>query len=119
MLKRLAVIGSRDFNDKGRVFKLLDKNYHKIKMIVSGGARGADTLAKDWAQERGFPCLICFARWRSLSGEYDNGAGFRRNRQIIENCDTVLAFWKNKSKGTANSIKIAQQLGKKVHIIEI
>ena len=57
---KIAVIGSRDFNDKERLFSILDKNYYKIEMIISGGAKGADELGRLYAQERGFPCMIYY-----------------------------------------------------------
>lgn len=114
--KRVAVIGSRDFKDKKRLFEILDKNFNKIEMIVSGGAHGADELGRAYAQERGLPCLIYYPRWHSLDGEFDRGAGFRRNHLIIRNCDIVLAFWDGASKGTANSLEIAKILGKKFQV---
>lgn len=114
--KRVAIIGGRAFRDKKRLFEILDKNFHKIEMIVSGGAKGADELGRQYAQERGLPCLIYYPRWHSLDGEFDRGAGFKRNHSIIRNCDIVLAFWDGASKGTANSLDIAKALDKKVQV---
>lgn len=117
---RLAVIGSREFSNKERLFKILDTNKHQIKLIVSGGARGADTLATEWATERGIPYLVFPALWRDPeTGLQDKGAGFRRNWDIIRQADKVLAFWDMKSKGTANSLDIAKLLNKPVKIIDI
>jgi predicted Rossmann fold nucleotide-binding protein DprA/Smf involved in DNA uptake len=116
--KRVAVIGSRTFQDKDRLYKILDKNKNKIKMIVSGGAAGADSLANEWAKERGFPCLIFYPKWKTEDGQHDRGAGFRRNFNIIQTADVVLAFWDKVSRGTKNSIEIAEKLGKPVKVIE-
>lgn len=112
----LAVIGSRDFKDKDFLFKKLDKNKQRIALVVSGGANGADTFAKEWAESRGKPLLTFYANWKNDDGTTDRGAGFRRNRWIIENADYVLAMWDECSPGTGNSIKIAKQLNKKVQI---
>lgn len=112
----IAVIGSRTFTDKKRLFDILDKNFEKIGVIVSGGAKGADELGRVYAQERGFPCLIYYPRWRSVTGGFDKGAGFKRNHLIIKNCDIVLAFWDGVSKGTQNSLDLARQLNKKIKI---
>jgi hypothetical protein len=111
---KLAVVGSRTFDDKERLFKLLDKNRDRIEMIVSGGARGADDMAREWAEERGFPCLIFYARWNDESGEFDRGAGFKRNWSICRAADEVLAFWDGKSRGTAHNFEICETLGKKI-----
>lgn len=114
--KKVAVIGSRTFKDKKRLFDILDKNLEKIEMIISGGANGADSLGLLYAKERGVPCLIYYPRWYSLDGEYDRGAGFKRNFLIIRSCDVVLAFWDGESKGTSHSLDLARQLDKKIKI---
>jgi predicted Rossmann fold nucleotide-binding protein DprA/Smf involved in DNA uptake len=116
--KKVAVIGSRNFSDKERLFKILDNNKDRIKVIVSGGAQGADSLAQEWAKERGFPCLIFYPRWKDENGKHDRGAGFRRNRLIINYSDVVLAFWDEQSRGTKNSIDIATQLNKPVKVFK-
>ena len=116
--KRVAVIGSRDYDDKGRLYEVLTKNKDKIKIIVSGGARGADTLATDWAKDFGFPYLVFPALWHDpITGEYDRGAGFRRNRYIIDHSDIIFAFWDGKSPGTASSVQIANDSNKRVIVI--
>lgn len=120
---KLAVIGSREFQDKERLFNILDKidNKHSIKMIVSGGASGADSLAHEWAKENGKPTLIFYPNWhpKGPGGQkmpYDKGAGFKRNANIIDFADNVLAFWDGESKGTQNSIELAKKKEKPIHI---
>jgi Domain of unknown function (DUF4326)/YspA, cpYpsA-related SLOG family len=119
--KNLAVIGSRNFNDKDWVFRILDKNREKIKCIVSGGCKNsADEISHDWAKKTGVPILIYYAAWHDTEdGIVDKSAGFKRNYYIINESDGVLAFWDMKSRGTANSLEIAKQLGKPVKIIDI
>ena len=51
------------------------------------------------------------------TGAFDRGAGFRRNRYIVEASDVVMAFWDGKSRGTENSMDIARELGKPLKII--
>jgi nucleoside 2-deoxyribosyltransferase len=117
--RKVAVIGSREFNDRKLLYDTLTRNYDRIKLVISGGARGADTLAVNWASDYGVPYLVFPALWHNpFTGEHDKGAGFRRNRQIIEQCDIVLAFWDKLSRGTAHSIGIAKELGKPVKIVE-
>lgn len=116
--KRLAVVGSRDFADKQRLYEVLTKNLPNIKMIVSGGARGADTLAVQWAADYGVPYLVFPALWRDPQTlQHDRGAGFRRNRYIVTYSDVVMAFWDGKSSGTASTIEMAKEVGKPVKII--
>ena len=117
--KRVAVIGSRDFTDKKRLYDVLTKNYDRIKLIISGGARGADTLAVQWATDYGIPYLVFPALWHNpFTGEADKGAGFRRNVKIIEQADVIMAFWDGKSKGTAHSLEYAGLKNKPIKIFK-
>lgn len=107
---KIAVIGSRTFDDK----KLLDVilSGYEIDLIISGGARGADSLAQEYAKERNIPAKIFLPDW-----SIGRHAGFLRNTQIVEAADCVIAFWDGKSKGTLDSINKAKKLGKDCAII--
>jgi len=116
--KRVAVVGSRTFNDKHKLYEVLTKNFDRIKLVVSGGAKGADTIATEWATDFGIPYLVFPALWRDpFTGVYSKGAGFKRNRQIVDQADVVIAFWDGESAGTANTIEMAKQCKKDVRII--
>ncbi len=118
---KVAVIGSRDYLNKDRVFKVLDANKHQISLIVSGGCpASADEWAHEWCKKIGIPILIFYPVWHDPeTGLFDKGAGFRRNWDIIRQCDKVVAFWDMKSNGTKNSIDIAHSLKKTVKIIDV
>lgn len=109
---KVAVIGSRSFEDCSKVTMVLDE-LTEITHIVSGGAKGADNCAQDYAKKRGLPITIFYPNWK----RYGRKSGLIRNRDIIENCDMCIAFWDGKSRGTANSLKIAKNLGKEIKII--
>ena len=115
---KLAVVGSRTFQDKERLYKILDKNIEKIELIISGGASGADSLAHEWAKERGKPILIYYPQWRDLNGNYDKGAGFKRNWNIIKAADKILIFWDGSSKGTQHDIDICEKTQKPYKILK-
>lgn len=116
--KSVAVIGSRTFDDKQMLYDFLTPRRDRIKMIISGGAKGADTLATVWAAEFGVPYLVFPALWHDPdTGILNKGAGFARNWHIIDSCDVVVSFYDGVSKGTAHSLDIAKQLGKPVKII--
>jgi hypothetical protein len=102
----VAVIGSRSCNDISFVFSALDEvsKEHPITKIISGGARGADSFGKMWADKYNIPTTIFYPNWVV----YGKRAGFMRNIDIIENSEFVLAFWDGVSKGTRHSIEIAK-----------
>lgn len=109
---KLAIIGSRSFNDK----KIFDKTLAflpKPSMIVSGGAMGADSLGANYAEDNSIPTIIHLPNW-ALHGR---SAGFVRNEYIIRDCDVVLAFWDGKSRGTKDSLDHAKQYKKPTIVV--
>lgn len=108
---RYAIIGSRTFCDYEKLKEVLDKHY--ISQIVSGGAKGADTLGARYANEKNIPLIEFIPNWN----KYGKRAGMMRNKDIINTSDVVIAFWDNISPGTKNSIEYAKKLGKKTIIV--
>jgi hypothetical protein len=108
---RLAVVGSRSFDDYWRLCIKLDKIARDTGIvIVSGGAKGADKLAERYANARGLELHVFPAHWDMFGKK----AGMMRNREIIQNCDGLIAFWDGVSEGTANIIGLAKKAGKKL-----
>lgn len=112
MKKKVAIIGSRSFNDYEFLKEKL--NPDSISIIVSGGAFGADELAEQYAEEHEIPMRIFKPNWKL--GKH---AGLLRNIEIVDFCDFVIAFWNGKSKGTKHAIEYAKKIGKEVVIYEI
>ena len=115
---KLAIIGSRDFNDYEKVAYYVIKYFESgwaIDEIVSGGASGADALAKRIADEYRKVYTEFPADWKT----HGKAAGPIRNEQIIQYADKVLAFWDGKSKGTMSSINLARRYKKDTIIIYV
>ncbi|MDY0270797.1 DUF2493 domain-containing protein [Trichloromonas sp.] len=102
---RLSVVGSRTFNNYQLLKTKLDEIHQEtpITLVVSGGAKGADSFAERWARENNIETKIYYPDWKL----YGKKAGFVRNRDIVTNSDKMVAFWDNMSKGTLHSINIA------------
>ena len=112
---KLAVVGSRNFNDYGLLKKYLDKihSVEPITFIVSGGAKGADSLSERWAKENNVETMIFIPDWNT----HGKSAGYKRNVDIITNADKCLACWDGISKGTKHSIDLCEKHNKKLKII--
>lgn len=80
-------------------------------VVISGGARGVDRLAAETARECGLPVVEFFADWSK-----GRGAGIARNSQIVAAADHLVAFWDERSTGTADSIRKAQAAGLRIAI---
>lgn len=114
---RLAVIGSRNLTDLGLVIRTLTPYYEKHGdnlVIVSGGAKGADSLGAAFGRKHGLKVDVYLPEW----DKYGKSAGFRRNTTIWDNSDAGVAFWDGVSRGTAHSFQIADAQGKALHIVE-
>lgn len=105
---KIAIIGSRNV-----IVENLDKYLPKeVTEIVSGGAKGVDTCAKNYATQNN----IKLKEFLPEYNKYGKAAPLKRNIQIIEYADEVVAFWNGESKGTKHVIDACEKLGKKVSV---
>lgn len=105
---RIGVCGSRSIVDRDEVYYHLDMftNVDTIGevpniTVLSGGAKGVDQLAADWAKANGFDHVL-FKPYHMIDtkAEYKPRYFFARNKQIIDNSDKVIVIWDGKSNGT-------------------
>lgn len=108
---KLAVIGSRQYTNMLEMSAKIDEL--SPSTIISGGAKGADTLAKTYATMNNINMVEYKADWK----QFGRGAGIIRNRTIVENADHILAFWDGTSLGTKSSINYAKKLNKPLTVI--
>jgi hypothetical protein len=110
---KVIIAGSRHYSDyevlAQRCDFLLSKISDRVE-IVSGAARGADTLGERYASERGLQCTRFPADWNSNG----KSAGPIRNIQMAEYADALIAFPIGKSVGTRHMISAARKRGLKV-----
>lgn len=108
---KIAIIGSRGIKDLS-LSKYLNS---KLTEIVSGGAKGVDSIAKKYALENNIK-LVEFLPEYEKYGKY---APIKRNENIVDYSDEILAFWDGTSRGTKYVIDYAKKIGKPILIIEI
>ena len=112
---KLIIAGGRDFNNYDGMSKCLDrllKNINDNIEIVCGMALGADRLGERYAKEHGYKVIYMPADWH-LHGK---SAGFKRNVQMAEYADALVAFWDGVSSGTKHMIETAQKMGLDVRV---
>ena len=105
---RIAVIGSRGLTVKN-LEKYLPTNTTEI---VTGGAKGIDTCAREYARSHG----IKLTEFTPDYAKYGRNAPLKRNITIIENSDLVLAFWDGSSRGTKFVIENCRHMGVDVKV---
>ena len=108
---RLAIIGSRTCPpiDIAAHLKYIPDT------IVSGGAIGADTYAKEFAIKHNLKLIEFLPDYE----KYGRKAPLVRNKLIVEECDCLIAFWDGKSRGTKFTLDYAKELGKPTKIVQI
>ena len=121
---KILIVGSRAFNDYNLLKNTIDnilaeKNCKENIEIVNGGAKGADSLAEQYAKEKGYALRIFPADWN----QYGKSAGYKRNIEMhdyISRFDDrcCVAFWDGESKGTQHSFELAKIYANNLIIIE-
>lgn len=114
---KVIIAGGRNFNDYERLKEYMDfvlMNVDKDKLeIISGGARGADSLGEFYAEERGYLIKQFIPDW-----EIGRQAGYLRNWEMAKYADALVAFHDGVSKGTQHMINLAKKEGLLVKIVE-
>lgn len=118
---KVIVAGGRDFADYAYLKEKLDEVFaslgdldsHPIE-IISGMAKGADTLGIRYAEEHKLTMVLYPANWK----KYPRMAGILRNMNMLVTATHLVAFWDGKSHGTKHMIEIAKAKGIPVWIFD-
>ena len=108
---KLAIIGSRNLQMEN-----IDEYIpNHVNEIVSGGARGIDSLAAEYARRNGIRLTEFYPNY----ARFGRGAPLKRNEQIAEYADMAIAFWDGRSRGTLHTIQLFQRKNKSVTVIQL
>lgn len=107
---KVVVAGSRTFCTREHYAMLHNKLQFLLSRkadvtIISGDARGADSLGVKYAKEKGHDIMHFPADWN----KYGKSAGYKRNVEMADNADAVVVFWNGISKGSEHMINIAKE----------
>ncbi len=105
---KIAVVGSRSITELDLAPYLSD-----CDEIVSGGARGVDACAAEYARANEIKLTEFLPEYE----RYGRAAPIIRNRQIVDYADKIIAFWDGSSKGTLSVIQYAKKAGKACEVI--
>ena len=132
-MKRVIIAGGRDFGNRTTEAggldvvwqrKCVDQMYSELAglfeeelewgglLVVSGHAPGTDQMGEMWADEHMFDVELHPADWDT----HGKAAGFRRNVEMVNVSQVLVAFWDGKSRGTKHTIDNAIKQGLEVHI---
>ena len=106
------IAGGRDINDYQLVLDAVKESGFDIGTVVSGGAKGVDTLGEMYSEQNMLNLKIFRPDWDT----HGRAAGPIRNRKMAENAEALIAIWDGKSRGTKNMIETAKKLGLLVYV---
>lgn len=97
---KVIIAGSRDVTSLYLVEDASLMSKFDITEVVSGGARGVDRLGEIFAEKNGLPVKVFPADWI----RFGKSAGHRRNREMAQYADALVAVWDGVSPGTKGMI---------------
>jgi hypothetical protein len=111
---RILITGSRNWTAKGVIEAAIWKYTLVAPVLILGGARGADALAAQIAEEHGWATDVFWADWRN----HGKAAGPIRNQRMLDHGhpDIVLAFPLPDSVGTWDMVERAKRAGVPVEV---
>lgn len=109
---KTILAGSRHFEVFGNLNELMESQPFEITEIVSGHSGNVDLAGEEWATANEIPIKLFEPNWKV----FGLSAGPKRNRQMAEYADVLIALWDGKSRGTKNMIEEMEKLKKPVYI---
>ena len=112
---KVVIAGSRDITDYDILLKAIKECPFQITEVISGRARGVDTLGEKYAEDYGLKLHPFPADWKRLR----NAAGPIRNAQMADFADAVLCVWDDKSPGTKDMMNQARKRGLPLYVFKV
>jgi hypothetical protein len=112
---KIGIVGYRYFNNYPIFEKYiiqylseeLNVNINDTELtIISGGASGADTLAKKFSSNHNINFEEYPAEWNKYGSP---NAAYIRNQLIVDNSEIIIAFLHPQSRGTYDTINRAKK----------
>lgn len=129
---KIIIAGSRSFTNEqymaDKLKELFDLGAITEPELICGMAKGADEVGRQIFKKEGLPIHKYPANWKDMSepcrvkhnayGQYNALAGMKRNKQMGDVADLLVAFWNGSSTGTKDMIDYMHSLGKPVYVFE-
>jgi hypothetical protein len=133
---KVIIAGDRECDNFDLIESAVKQSSFEITEVVSGGARGADSVGELWAKVNKIPIKVFKADWNNIKTpnaivksrqnpwtkkqeKYNANAGFQRNEEMAKYAEALIALQPNgPTNGTQHMIKMAKKYNLKVHIYE-
>ena len=107
---KTIIAGSRTINDYALVEEAIKESGFEITKVISGMAKGVDTLGEIWAHRNNIGIHYCPPDWK----KFGKSAGYIRNTEMAEIADALIVIIEGESRGSTHMLKIATEKGLQV-----
>lgn len=104
---KTIIAGSRTITDYAIVEEVIKESGFEITKVISGMAKGVDTLGERWAHYNNIGIHLCPADWK----KHGKKAGYIRNIEMADIADALIVIIENKSRGSSHMLSIAKERG--------
>lgn len=112
---KVIIAGSREIINLELVLYAIEDSGFDITEVVSGKARGVDTIGEAYANMMGIPIKVFPAEWNKYGKKR---AGPIRNREMALYADAAIIVWDGKSTGTFNMIENMKKVNKPYFLVK-
>lgn len=109
---KVIIAGGREVTDIEELYKAIIACPFTFTEVVSGCAKGADTLGEEWAEDNGIRIKKFPPEWN----KHGKSAGAIRNKEMGDYADCAIMLWDGKSRGTKHMISVMEKLKKPYYI---
>ncbi len=108
---KTIIAGSRTITDFSLVEQAIIESGFEITKVISGMAKGVDSLGELWAHYNNIGIRYCPANWI----KHKKAAIYIRNVEMAEIADALIVIIENYSRGSTHMLEIAQNKGLQVY----
>ena len=102
---KTIIAGSRNITDYAIVEQAIADAEINITKVISGMAKGVDSLGELWAHRHNVGIHYCPANWN----KHGKSAGYIRNAEMAQIAEALIAIWDGHSRGTKHMIDLAHK----------
>jgi predicted Rossmann fold nucleotide-binding protein DprA/Smf involved in DNA uptake len=110
-MSKVIIAGSRTITDYDAVAYAIEQSKFDVTEVVSGAARGVDSMGERWAREH----KISIRRFPAAWNVHGKSAGPIRNAEMARYADKLLLVWDGHSSGSQNMLDTALRYGLEVY----
>jgi len=112
---KIVIAGSRTITNYDEVLTAIKGSPFVITEVVSGRARGVDSLGEYYAKQNNLACSYFPADWNT----HGRRAGPIRNAEMARYADAAIIVWDGVSTGSANMIENMKRLNKPYYVWKV